>query len=325
MRHLLSMLLIPIGRARLWCWLTTAAFTWLVATPSAAAAQTRSFNICFTEGVRSCTFLELTTTAFYNDGTRIGTGIEVLVSHDEGTAPEAATVSALSGFFFSYAGSTVAPMAAIDLADELGMLAPLFYTEFPTPAPDPLSADGWRHTARSSTSPTASPLFDNYLALTNFLGEYNPETGLVNTQMIGGCGAAAAGGVLDIAYSTEVWTCGGGQYRFSTFTEAWFDVDLINTVGVTTYARFDGAETGVAAWCNRSLDENISVGDATGSFEFGNVCAVDDDGPGGPGGGPGGGDPGNGGETPVSEPTSVMLVLFGLGALLLRRRQHVTR
>lgn len=178
----------------------------------------------------------------------------------------------------------------------------------------------------SSTTTSAAPTFDNYLSFTNVLWELDALTGMLATQYIGGCGAAASNGVLDAVYTTELWTCGDGSYWFTTFTDAWFDADLVNTVGVTTYAMFEGAEYGVAAFCDRYLDTNTSFGDPDGTFtNFGNVCGPaaaagnggndgNDGGDGGNGGNDGNpGDPGNPGNpgTPVPEPASLALLMAG--------------
>ncbi|MBA3918353.1 MAG: hypothetical protein C0516_07185 [Gemmatimonas sp.] len=297
-----------------------------------AQTITRDFSVCFTSGVQSCTQLTLATTAFYIDGsTRIGTAVDVYVKHNEGAAPDAAAVSALTGFYFAYAGASVTPVGGADVSDESGLVTPLILPEGDYSSPFPLNAGGWSQLARSSTSTSASPSFDNYLSFSNTLTAYDELTGRVNTQYIGGCGAAAGSGALDAVYTTELWTCGEGNYWFTTFTEAWFDADLVNTVGVSTYALFDGADYGVAAFCDRYLDTNTSFGDADGSFtNLGDVCASSntggDNGGGDNGGGDNGGGDNGGGDngggtpggpgTPVPEPSSLWLLLTGAAMLL---------
>ncbi len=243
----------------------------MLVSAASAQAQTRSFQSCFTVGVQSCTWLELTTTALFNDGgARIGTGVDIDVRHNEGTTADAALRSALTGFFFSYAGAEIGNVGAVDVIDDAQLLAPLFYVSS-YPAPDPIYSDGWRHSAQSSTSSSSN----NFLSFINVLGVYDDATALTTTQYIGGCGVGAASGSIDAIFATEVWTCGDGLYRFSTFTEAWFDVNEVNTVGVTTYAQFSGADFGVAAFCDRYLDTNTSFGDADGTFtNFGDVCGA---------------------------------------------------
>jgi len=288
-----------------------------------AQTTTRDFSVCFTSGVQSCTLLTLATTAFYIDGsTRIGTAVDVYVKHNEGAAPDAAVVSALTGFYFAYAGSSVTPVSGADVSDESGLVSPLILPEGDYSSPFPLNAAGWSQMARSSTTTSASPTLDNYLAFSNTLTAYDELTGRLTTQYIGGCGAGAAGGTLDAVYTTELWTCGDGSYWFTTFTDAWFDADLVNTVGVSTYALFEGADYGVAAFCDRYLDSNTSFGDADGTFtNFGDVCSASSTGGGDNGGGDnGGGD--NGGGTPVPEPRSLLLILTA-AAMMLGSRARV--
>src|SRR5690606_2509837 len=127
-----------------------------------------------------------------------------------------------------------------------GLVAPLVLPDGDYSSPFPLNAAGWSQMARSSTTTSATPTFDTYLSFMNVLTAYDELTGTLATQYIGGCGAAGAAGALDAVYSTELWTCGDGTYWFTTFTDAWFDADQVNTVGVTTYALFEGADYGVA-------------------------------------------------------------------------------
>lgn len=312
MARLLLRTLGAFGQLRLW---SVGLALWgagMILAPSTARADTRAFTICFTGGVRSCTWLELTTTAFFAGEDRIGTGIEVLVRHDEGPlADGGAVVSALTGFHFAYAGSAVTPTAGADVVDELGLLAPLVLTTDDAEAPWPLYPDGWRHAARSSTITSAFPEFDTYLAFTNALN-VDDGSGALLTQFIGGCGAAAQGGALDLFYTTELWTCGsgGGAYQFLTFTEAWFDAADVHAVGVSTWARFGDSDIGVAAFCTRYLDSNTSFGDADGTFmALGDVCSD------GTGGGPVDPPP-----TTVPEPASLTLLAVGVGLMAWGRR-----
>ncbi|MBL0937593.1 MAG: hypothetical protein IBJ03_01790 [Gemmatimonadaceae bacterium] len=267
-----------------------------------AQTFTRDFTVCFSSGVQSCTWLSLTTTAFFDNGnTRIGTAVDVYVKHNEGSAPDAAVMSALTGFYFAYAGGVVAPVSGADVSDESGLVAPLVLPEGDYSSPYPLNAGGWSQMARSSTTTSGTPTFDTYLSFTNALTAYDDVSGTTTSQYIGGCGVGAANGAIDPVYTTEMWTCGEGSYWFTTFTSAWFDANQINTVGVTTYGIFAGADYGVAAFCDRHLDTNTSVGDADGTFmNFGDVCS------------PGGEDPP---PTTVPEPSSAGLMAVGFVCL----------
>ncbi|HCT59103.1 MAG TPA: hypothetical protein DGD08_18025 [Gemmatimonas aurantiaca] len=265
------------GQLRLW---SVGALLWVggvgatVFAPTAARADSRAFTVCFTGGGRSCTYLELTTTAFFDGaGGRIGTAVDLFVRHAEGQpANNAAVVSALTGFHFAYAGSAVTPAGTTDISDELGLTSALVLTDDPSVAPYPVYTDGWRHTARSSTATSASPEFDNYLAFTNAL-QVDNGSGQLLTQYVGGCGVAAANGGVDAFYQTEMWTCGNGGYQFLTFTDAWFDAANVHSVGVSTWARFADSDVGVAAFCTRYLDTNTSFGDADGTPRW-VTCAV---------------------------------------------------
>ncbi|HEY0930550.1 MAG TPA: hypothetical protein VGE27_11580 [Gemmatimonas sp.] len=266
------------GQLRLWsvgAMLAGVTSATMLFAPASARADSRAFTVCFINGVRSCTYLELTTTAFFDGGGgRIGTGVEVFVRHAEGGMDNnAAVISALTGFHFAYAGGAVTPNGAADVSDELGLTSSLVLTNDPAVAPYPLYSDGWRHTARSSTGTAASPEFDNYLAFTNAL-QVDNGNGQLLTQYVGGCGAASSGGTLDAVYQTELWTCGDGGYQFLTFTDAWFDANDVHSVGVSTWARFADSDIGVAAFCTRYLDTNTSFGDADGTFTaLGDVCS----------------------------------------------------
>lgn len=270
-----------------------------------AQPQTRAFTVCFTTGVQSCTWLELTTNAFFAGGAgRVGTELQVVVRHNEGAGAGAAVTSALTSFFFSYAGASTFPVSGASVSDELGRTAAV------TPldgAPTPGTADGWQNAARSSTTSTSS-LFDNYLSFMNVRADVSDKIGVQWSQYVGGCGVAATGGTIDAFYLTDVWTCDGGQYRFSGTTDAWFDANDVNTVGISTYARFADNDYGVAAWCNATLDAPGSEGDADGSFTLGDVCSATAPPP----------------STTVPEPSTFVLVASAvLGVVVMRRRARV--
>ncbi len=289
---------------------TAATLAVLPARPLAAQPQTRNFTVCFTTGVQSCSWLELTTNAFFaGGGERIGTELQVVVRHDEGVGPGAAVTSALSSFFFSYAGASALPVSGASVSDELGRTAAVTSLDG---APAPGTADGWQYAARSSTTSTAS-LFDSYLSFMNVRADVSDKIGVQWSQYVGGCGVAATGGAIDAFYLTDVWTCDGGQYRFSGTTDAWFDANDVNTVGVSTYARFADNDYGVAAWCNATLDAPGSEGDADGTFALGDVCSATATTPGTP-------PP----STTVPEPSTFVLVASAmLGVVVMRRRARV--
>lgn len=239
----------------------------LLPVASINAQVTRDFTVCFTTGVASCTALSLTTTALFDSfGTRYGSGIDIRVSHAEGSAPGAALTSALTGFGFQYQGAIAAPLGGANVVDAAQTPA-LFFAE--QGAPDPIAPDGWTHQARSSTSASAQ----NYLTFGNVLGMLSPSPETQLTQAIGGCGVGAAAGHIDAQYSTEVWTCTGGSYRLLTFTDAWFDVEKVNAVMVNTRARFNEQTPGFFASCVMTLDVPTSLGNATDTNVLSDVCS----------------------------------------------------
>lgn len=287
-----------------------------ISRPTGAAAQTRSFELCFTTGTQSCSWFDVTTQAYLDDvtQTRVGTVVDVVVRHAEGVGAGSAALSALVGYSFHYAGVLTQPSADVDMLDDVGV--PLWQPQEQGTSPATMIPSAWQLRAASSTAPAQS-LTDSYYGLAA-VGALELVPGVLLTNAIGGCGVAAAGGVIDGATGTDIWTCGAGNsYRFSTFTDVWFDIAKVNAIGVQTYARFDGEDFGVAAFCTGYLDETTSFGDDGRKVDefgfpvYGDVCRARDLAV---------------AEPPVSvpEPRTTVLVATGLLALVVAKRQRRT-
>ncbi|MEO8623954.1 MAG: hypothetical protein ABI625_22945, partial [bacterium] len=182
----------PLRRA-LALLLSVATITATSPTSSAAqAAESQTWNFCFTSAIGSCSVFSLTTAAAFDTfGNRSGTVVDVLATHLGGNG----IVSGLASFTFygtnfggasDSAGTVQMPVAA-----------------FGAPAIPIHDAYRWKGLGVTDLSNPTDP-YANYMS---FFSEFTPGM----SQFIGGC----LGGDFDAMHQSAAVTCGANSaYRF---------------------------------------------------------------------------------------------------------------
>ncbi|WP_353267677.1 hypothetical protein [Gemmatimonas sp.] len=225
----------------------------LPAPAAAQATQTRSWRVCFSSAIGSCSEFFLSTTAAISlSGDRIGTLVDVTARHQ--TFGQRAT--GLQTFTF-YGGATGGSSDETPTA-----LTPAPINGAPVLGPD--QANRW--SARGSTNEAdRSFVFDNWLSFTS---GFDPE----DRQFIGGC----AGAVFDDENETAATTCGDEAYGFSFTSSVWIDAVDIERLGVDVYAGdANGDFVPDLASCSAPIDGTAGVGIDLGEPDFTATCVAE--------------------------------------------------
>ncbi len=233
----------------------TLALLVLAAVPlDAQTPDSRSWNVCFTSAIGSCSSFSLSTAGLLDlHGNRSGTLIGALVSHHVGNG----VASGLSSF--SFYGTTFGGTSDAVPAPQWPLGAG---------APGLPASESFRWQGHGTVDPSNAT--DPYANFVSFASDFTPGF----SQFIGGC----LGGNFDLFHQSSAVTCGAtAAYWFTFASSVVFDASDVSRIAIDVYA---GDHTGDfvpdLASCNASVDGSAGVGIDLGDPYFTASCTVSD-------------------------------------------------